>query len=80
VPFGKAFAMHYKAGLGRTGTCIGDYLMKHYRLTASEAIAWMRNCRLGCVTVDVETKLLKGGQMFKIMHEVDLSALVNPDA
>jgi protein-tyrosine phosphatase len=44
-----AFAVHCKAGLGRTGTCIGAYLMKHYRFTATEAIAWMRICRPGCV-------------------------------
>jgi protein-tyrosine phosphatase len=49
VPTGKAFAVHCKAGLGRTGTCIGAYLMKHYRFTAAEAIGWMRICRPGCV-------------------------------
>jgi protein-tyrosine phosphatase len=49
VPEGHAFAVHCKAGLGRTGTCIGAYLMKHYRFTASEVIAWMRICRPGCV-------------------------------
>ena len=45
----KAFAVHCKAGLGRTGTCIGAWIMKHYRFTASEAIAWMRICRPGMV-------------------------------
>lgn len=49
VPEGKAFAVHCKAGLGRTGTCIGAYLMKHYRFTAAEVIGWMRICRPGCV-------------------------------
>lgn len=49
VPEGKAFAVHCKAGLGRTGTCIGAYMMKHYRFTAAEAIGWMRICRPGCV-------------------------------
>jgi protein-tyrosine phosphatase len=49
VPSDKAFAVHCKAGLGRTGTCIGAYLMKHYGFTAKEAIAWMRICRPGCV-------------------------------
>lgn len=42
-------AVHCKAGLGRTGSCIGCYLMKHYMFTAAEAIAWMRLCRVGCV-------------------------------
>lgn len=49
VPPGKAFAVHCKAGLGRTGTCIGAYLMKHYQMKASEVIAWMRICRPGMV-------------------------------
>jgi protein-tyrosine phosphatase len=49
VPQGKAFAVHCKAGLGRTGSCIGAYIMKHYRFTAPEVIAWMRMCRPGCV-------------------------------
>lgn len=37
------------AGLGRTGTLIGCYIMKHYCFTAAEAIAWIRICRPGSV-------------------------------
>ncbi|KTG42530.1 hypothetical protein cypCar_00039531, partial [Cyprinus carpio] len=36
-------------GLGRTGTLIGCYMMKHFRLTAAEAIAWIRICRPGSI-------------------------------
>lgn len=49
VPANKAFAVHCKAGLGRTGTCIGAYIMKHFKFTAAEVIGWMRICRPGMV-------------------------------
>ncbi|XP_055689918.1 dual specificity protein phosphatase CDC14C isoform X6 [Lutzomyia longipalpis] len=44
-----AVAVHCKAGLGRTGSLIGAYIMKHYRFSALEAIAWLRLCRPGSV-------------------------------
>lgn len=49
VPAGEGIGVHCKAGLGRTGTLIGCYLMKHYRMTAAEAIAWIRICRPGSI-------------------------------
>lgn len=42
-------AVHCKAGLGRTGTLIGCYLMRHYGFTAADAIAWLRIARPGSV-------------------------------
>ncbi|TMW44432.1 hypothetical protein DOY81_010489 [Sarcophaga bullata] len=44
-----AIAVHCKAGLGRTGSLIGAYIMKHYNFSALEAIAWLRLCRPGSV-------------------------------
>lgn len=37
------------AGLGRTGTLIACYIMKHYKFTHAEAIAWIRICRPGSI-------------------------------
>lgn len=54
-------AVHCKAGLGRTGCLIGAYLIKYYKMSAMEAIAWMRICRPGCV-IGVQQDWLKDVQ------------------
>jgi len=69
----KAFAVHCKAGLGRTGTCIGAYIMKHYKFTASEVIGWMRICRPGCV-IGPQQHFLEEIQSF-MWHEGDVMRL-----
>ena len=73
VPSNQAFAVHCKAGLGRTGTCIGAYMMKHYKFTAPEAIAWMRICRPGMVIgpqqhflQDIEQRMWHEGNVMKL--------------
>ncbi|XP_040576096.1 dual specificity protein phosphatase CDC14A [Lepeophtheirus salmonis] len=42
-------AVHCKAGLGRTGSLIGCYIMKHWKWSANETIAWLRICRPGSI-------------------------------
>ncbi|XP_067005613.1 dual specificity protein phosphatase CDC14A [Anabrus simplex] len=73
-----AIAVHCKAGLGRTGSLIAAYLMKHYRMTAQEAIAWLRVCRPGSVIgrqqtwlEHMECWLWKSGENYRINHHGD---------
>jgi len=63
---GGAVVVHCRGGIGRTGTLIGCYLMKHFHFTANEVIAYLRLVRPGSVSSlqhyylkSVEADLLK---------------------
>lgn len=61
-----AVGVHCKAGLGRTGTLIGLYLMKHYKIPAPALIGWMRLCRPGMVLGNQQFFLCKmQAEMFR---------------
>jgi len=67
-----AIGIHCKAGLGRTGVLNAAFLMKHYRLSANELIAWFRICRPGTVIgpqqqflKEIEPKMWKDGDLWR---------------
>ena len=72
-------AVHCKAGLGRTGSCIACYMMKHYAWTASQCIAWLRICRPGSVIgpqqhflEEQQSKMWKRGDQYRKKHNITL--------
>eukprot|EP00756_Hemistasia_phaeocysticola_P017278 Hpha_TRINITY_DN15528_c1_g3::TRINITY_DN15528_c1_g3_i1::g.104797::m.104797/K06639/CDC14; cell division cycle 14 len=62
---GGCVAVHCKAGLGRTGTLVGLWLMQNHGFTAAEAVGWIRFMRPGSIIgpqqnflVDMEGEML----------------------
>lgn len=44
--------------MGRTGTLIAAYIIKHYEMDAIETVAWLRICRPGSI-IGLQLKYLK---------------------
>lgn len=72
-----ALAVHCKAGLGRTGTLIACYAMKHYRFPAAEFIGWIRIARPGSILgpqqnylIEIEKTMREYGTNSPIWKEV----------
>jgi protein-tyrosine phosphatase len=67
-----AIAVHCKSGLGRAGTLIACYAMKHFEFPAAEVIAWVRINRPGSILgpqqvflIEAEDTCFKWGEAHK---------------
>eukprot|EP00111_Clytia_hemisphaerica_P020891 TCONS_00061609-protein len=47
--YGSGIAVHCHAGLGRTATMIGSYMLKHFNFNARAVCGWLKVCRRGSV-------------------------------
>lgn len=75
-----AIAVHCKAGLGRTGSLIALYCMKHFQFPARAFIGWNRICRPGSVLgpqqqflLDMEGEMFQAGAALRRPHQALIS-------
>lgn len=69
-----SIAVHCRAGLGRTGTIIGLWLMDNHDFKAKEAIGWMRFNRNGMVIGQQADYLVKNEPYGTSMSESNFLA------
>jgi len=71
-------AVHCKQGLGRTGTLLACYIMKHYDFTAAESVAFIRLQRPGSVVGPQQNFCHKMQPLMKSSKKLNLSSMVTP--
>ena len=64
-----AVAIHCKAGLGRTGSLIAAYAMKHYKFPAEAFIGYIRICRPGSI-LGPQQQFLCVNILFKKIYKI----------
>ena len=74
----NGMAIHCKAGLGRTGSLIALYCMKHYRFPAAAFTGWIRICRPGSILGPQQQFLLEQqDEMFALGEHLESQKLLD---